>query len=178
MGGSEGRASEQGVRLDAQAALDYLRTHRSTEIDTSRIVLLGHSLGGAVAIDLAARGENWKKIAGLIVENTFLSIAKIIQYRVPGTAWVRPFLFSNWDSEVKIRELGAHSALPILFLCGDRDDTVPPQHMAQLYSIAKHGSLSSPKDHIEFFTLQGCGHTDTDTKARYFKRIAEFLQKI
>lgn len=91
--GSEGRPSEGGLRLDAQAALDYLHVRRAAEIDKSRIVLLGNSLGGAAAIDLASREGNQGKFSGLILENTFLNIARIIEHRVPGTAWVRRFLF-------------------------------------------------------------------------------------
>ena len=41
-----------GLRLDAQAAMEYLL--RCQDIDRRKIVLFGRSLGGAVAIDLAS----------------------------------------------------------------------------------------------------------------------------
>lgn len=52
-GVSDGEPTEDGLRLDAQAALDYLLQH--DDIDSTQIVAYGASLGGAVAIDLVAR---------------------------------------------------------------------------------------------------------------------------
>lgn len=52
-GVSDGEPTEEGLRLDAQAALDYLLQH--DDIDSTQIVAYGASLGGAVAIDLVAR---------------------------------------------------------------------------------------------------------------------------
>ena len=50
-GRSEGSPSEEGIYMDAQAALDFLLTRQ--DIATDKIVVFGRSLGGAVAIDLA-----------------------------------------------------------------------------------------------------------------------------
>ena len=52
-GRSEGTPSEEGLCMDAQAALDFLLTR--TDINTEKILVFGRSLGGAVAIDLATR---------------------------------------------------------------------------------------------------------------------------
>ena len=52
-GRSEGTPSEEGLCMDAQAALDFLLTRN--DINTEKIVVFGRSLGGAVAIDLATR---------------------------------------------------------------------------------------------------------------------------
>ncbi|KAK7450138.1 bem46 protein, variant [Stygiomarasmius scandens] len=52
-GHSEGRPSEKGLRRDAQAALDYVLTH--PDLSKKPIIIHGHSLGGAVAIDLVSR---------------------------------------------------------------------------------------------------------------------------
>ena len=52
-GRSEGSPSEEGLYMDAQAALDFLLTRQ--DIATDKIVVFGRSLGGAVAIDLATR---------------------------------------------------------------------------------------------------------------------------
>lgn len=80
---------------------------------------------------------------------------------------------------MRISELGADTALPILFLSGDRDGTVPPQHMTRLYSLAKSSSEPLlPRDHVRFSTIQGRGHTNTDDSPKYFKKIAEFLDAL
>lgn len=67
---SEGAPSEKGIKGDASLALDYIRSHPLLE-DT-KVVLYGQSLGGAVAINLAA--SNPERVNGLILENTFMSL--------------------------------------------------------------------------------------------------------
>ena len=81
-GKSEGTPMEDEICEDAECTLEYLFTRG--DIDTSRIVLFGVSLGGAVTIDLAYRLSKERKehpgrakrlpILGAIVENTFTSI--------------------------------------------------------------------------------------------------------
>ena len=61
--------------MDAEAAVDYL-LHRP-DIDRSRLILFGRSLGGAVAIYIASKAKYTKKLQCLIVENTFTSIPEI-----------------------------------------------------------------------------------------------------
>jgi len=50
-GESDGYPSQKGIQYDAQAALDHLAQRK--DIDTSRIVIFGRSLGGAVGAVLA-----------------------------------------------------------------------------------------------------------------------------
>ena len=52
-GRSEGSPSEEGIYMDAQAALDFLLTRE--DLATDKIIVFGRSLGGAVAVDLATR---------------------------------------------------------------------------------------------------------------------------
>ena len=55
---------------------DYLRQRPETK-DT-KFVIYGQSLGGAVAVNLVANNQEQGDMAGLILENTFLSIRKLI----------------------------------------------------------------------------------------------------
>jgi abhydrolase domain-containing protein 13 len=73
---STGVPDEQGLKTDAQTGLNYIRQRAETK-DT-RIVVYGQSLGGAVAIHLVANNQRHGDIRGLILENTFLSIRKLI----------------------------------------------------------------------------------------------------
>ena len=73
---STGVPNEKGLAIDAQTGLDYIRQH--SELSRNKIVVYGQSLGGAVGIGLTAKSENEDDIAGLILENTFLSIRKMI----------------------------------------------------------------------------------------------------
>lgn len=49
-GESEGNPDEDGLKVDAMAALDYVIHQRSDDVDEKRLFLFGRSLGGAVAI--------------------------------------------------------------------------------------------------------------------------------
>lgn len=59
-GMSEGKPNQRGLQLDAQAALDHLLSR--DDVDGNKVVVFGRSLGGAVAIHLAA--ENQDKVGG------------------------------------------------------------------------------------------------------------------
>ena len=81
---STGSPDEKGLQIDAQAGLDWIRKHEETRNDA--ILIYGQSLGGAVAIQLVANNQKQTDIKGLILENTFLSIRKMIpRYAAPRT---------------------------------------------------------------------------------------------
>jgi len=72
-GNSEGGPSEAGLKLDAEASLDFLLKHK--EINKNKIVIFGRSLGGAVALSMVGLQD---KISGFIVENTFTCIYDMV----------------------------------------------------------------------------------------------------
>lgn len=73
---STGTPDETGLTIDAQTGLDYIR--QRSELRDTKILIYGQSLGGAVAINLVAKNQKHGDIAGLILENTFTSIKKLI----------------------------------------------------------------------------------------------------
>ena len=90
-----------GFQLDSQASLSYLLSRK--DIDTSKIVIFGRSLGGAVAIDLASNELYLDKALALIVENTFTSIPGIAdQLVMNGISRLPYFCFRN---KVSCKEL-------------------------------------------------------------------------
>ncbi|XP_061338757.1 alpha/beta hydrolase domain-containing protein WAV2-like isoform X2 [Gastrolobium bilobum] len=82
-GASDGFPSQHGITKDAQAALDHLC--QRSDIDTSRIVVFGRSLGGAVGAVLTK--NNPDKVAALILENTFTSILDMAGVLLPFLKW-------------------------------------------------------------------------------------------
>lgn len=78
---STGSADETGLMIDAQTGYDYLRKRAETR--DHDIVIFGQSLGGAVAVRLAAKNQADNKLIGLVLENTFLSMRKLIPSYVP-----------------------------------------------------------------------------------------------
>lgn len=87
---STGVPDENGLKIDAQTGLDYIRERAETR-DT-QIIIYGQSLGGAVAINLVANNQDHGDIKGMILENTFLSIRKLI----PTYALAIPSLLNIW----------------------------------------------------------------------------------
>jgi fermentation-respiration switch protein FrsA (DUF1100 family) len=159
-GASEGRASEEGLYADARAGLAHLIDERG--IDPDRIVVFGRSLGGAVAVDLAQDRE----LAGVVLESTFSSISDVARGMLGGLgAWMAR---GKFDSLAKIPRVRA----PLLFFHGDRDEVIAHEYGRRLFDAAPE-----PK---AFETLSGAGHNDTVQVggARYFERIAEFIETV
>uniref|UniRef100_A0A0W0G9M5 Serine aminopeptidase S33 domain-containing protein n=1 Tax=Moniliophthora roreri TaxID=221103 RepID=A0A0W0G9M5_MONRR len=119
-----------GLQRDSQAALDFVLGQ--AELSKSPIVLHGHSLGGAVAIDLTQR--NPEKVHGLIVENTFLSIPAIVK-DIPGLRHLAIFIHQKWESYRRIERIPR--TIPILMFSGTEDEVVPAKQMQELWSIAQ-----------------------------------------
>lgn len=139
-GQSEGTPSEEGLYIDARAALTWLRGR--PEVDPTRIAYFGRSLGAAVALDLAIQSPP----RGLILETPFLSVRAMANRTLPGSGLL---LASRYDNLATIRRI----TVPILILHGDRDEIVPFAHGRRLFEQA-----SEPKT---FFTIKGATHNDT-----------------
>lgn len=156
-GESGGAASEQGLYRDADAAYRYLRQHRG--VPAERIVVFGHSLGSAVAIDLVSRTP----AAGLIVEGALTSAVHRGQELYPyiPVRWIARSRFSSID---KVPGM----TVPKLFLHATRDEVIPLAHGRRLFDAA-----AEPKTFVE---LDG-GHGDAFDldSARYFGSIAAFV---
>ncbi|CAK8682018.1 unnamed protein product [Clavelina lepadiformis] len=171
-GRSSGVPSEQGLYLDALAAVEYL--HSRTDIDLKKIVLHGHSLGGAVSIHLASRCE-WAKdrISAVIVENTFSSIpmvaSHLFQNSLPFLSLLPHFFFKNkFKSIEKVHDIN----VPALFICGDQDEIVPSEMSQMLYNTA-----GNPRS--AFVTIPGGTHNDTWCVSPLYQiSIVRFLNKV
>ena len=129
-GMSEGTPSQRGLIMDAEAALDYLLLRRDV-VDPSQIFLFGRSLGGAVALELAARRQD--QIRAIIVENTFTSIDDLVKHLSPAySKYMIRAMRNKWDSMQVIPKISR----PMLFLSGRADEIVPPWMMTALYKAA------------------------------------------
>lgn len=91
---STGMANERGLCADARATFDYLLTRH--DIDLNQICLFGRSLGGAVAIDLAADPEYSQRIMCVILENTFTNIPEMAAELIhPALKYLPLFCYKN-----------------------------------------------------------------------------------
>ena len=136
-----------------------------TEEEKNKIFVFGHSLGGAVAIDLVSK--NNEHVKGLIVENSFLSIPQVVSDNIPLLHPVASFIHQKLDSATAIEKV----TVPILFLSGLDDRIVPPAHMKKLEYFAK---LSN---YIEFKGYPDRNHNDTLLSNQCQIDVANFLLK-
>jgi len=125
-GRSEGRPSEANTYADAQAAWRHLTDHRGIAPD--RILLWGRSLGGAVAVELAARHAP----AGLVVESSFTSVPDLAAHAVPIWLPTRLLCRHVYDSAAKVAKL----TCPKLFIHSPEDDVIPFEYGERLFAAA------------------------------------------
>uniref|UniRef100_A0A7S3CTU1 Serine aminopeptidase S33 domain-containing protein n=1 Tax=Strombidium rassoulzadegani TaxID=1082188 RepID=A0A7S3CTU1_9SPIT len=130
-GNSEGTPSEDGLRLDAEATFEYALS-RSDIINPDRIFVFGRSLGGAVAIQLAVTKSAHLK--GIIVENTFTSIADMVDQLMPMVAMFKSLIQRLFYPSI---DRVPHVQCPILFVRGNKDEIVPHDHSQRLFAAAK-----------------------------------------
>jgi len=151
--------SEAQAYEDAQAAWQHLRL---LEPDPRRRFAYGHSLGGAVAIELATRNDD---IAGLIVESTFTSMADMAEAMGYANLPIALVLTQRFDSMGKIRTVRA----PVLFVHGTSDRFVPAEMSERLYAAAPE-----PK---RLLLVDGGNHSNAPAMAfeKYQAAVRDFL---
>ncbi|MGD2109318.1 MAG: alpha/beta hydrolase [Phycisphaerae bacterium] len=159
-GNSKGTPSEEGTYEDAGTAWRHLVETRGESPD--RIVVVGRSLGGAIAIELARR----KKPAALVVESTFTKIADVGQAHFPFIP-VRLLLRYRYDSIGKV----PHIECPKLFFHGNKDGLIDLSLGKKLYEAA-----AEPKRFIE--TPGGHNEAGFEYSPEYTKRMAAFLDEV
>jgi fermentation-respiration switch protein FrsA (DUF1100 family) len=128
-GESEGSfPSEKSVYEDAEVAWTYLVRQRG--IRAADLYIYGHSLGGAIAIELALHHP---ESAGLIVTSSFTSISDMANLKRPYTLFpVKLLLNQRFDSISKVGRL----KLPVLYIHGTADEVVPFAMGEQLFKAS------------------------------------------
>ena len=128
----DARPNETGFMRDARAALKQMLARE--DIDPARIIAFGRSIGGAVALSLAHdSGPGRGGIAAVIVENTFLSIGKMVDTIFPSLVPLKPLVLRlRWNSEAIIDRVEQ----PILFINGCSRRARPASHSHQLHKQA------------------------------------------
>ena len=154
--------SESQVYEDAQLAWDYLVKQRG--VNPNQIYIYGHSLGGAIAIDLAVRHP---EAAGLIVEGSFTSTRAMVDFQ-KGLFWLFPIdwlLTQRFDSLSKVDRL----QMPVLFIHGTADKVVPVEMSKKLFDAAPE-----PK---QLYIVPDGGHNNVAQigGAEYLQIVSQFL---
>ena len=138
-----GLPSEDSAVEDARAAWDWLGTREPA----APRYLFGHSLGGAIAVQVAAGRDD---VAGLIVEGTFTSIPDVFRTMEWGWLPIGPFITQRFDSLGRIDQVKA----PVLVVHGSDDRLIHPELGRALYERAP-----APK---RFVLVEGGSHFNTN----------------
>lgn len=150
--------SEKTIVADAEAAWSEL-VRRQPE--PRKRVIFGHSLGGAVAIELASRRHHGADYGAVIVESTFSSLADLAGSAAgplgPIAVWLSG---ERFDSVAKIGRIDG----PLLMLHGDHDNTVPVALGRKLRDAAPPG--------VRWVEVPGGSHSALHTDAPEIYRRA------
>ena len=160
-GRSEGKPFEKGLYLDARAAYEWWKRVRAG--GGSKLILIGESLGGVIAVDLASRVP----VDGIVLQSTFTTAWDMAKTVMP-IGLLQPLTGVTFDSASKIQRIGC----PKFFIHGNQDETVPFHLGRRLYDLAP-----PPK---EFYEVPGAGHNDLIEMAgsEYLNRLRSFLETI
>lgn len=153
--------TEAQVYEDGQAAWNYLTQER--KIPPSQIVIYGHSLGGAIAIDLAAKHP---EAAALIVQNSFTSMRDMT--RRFGIYWLLPvelLLEQRFESLEKIKTV----RMPVLIITGTEDLQIPTEMGRRLYAAAPELK--------QLIVIEGGGH-DNHLSQQHRQHVKQFIEQV
>jgi len=154
-GRSAGSPSEAAIAADFERFFDRLAAR--PDVDASRIVLLGRSVGVGAVMSLARR----RPPAALVLQSGFTSMAEMARgYLLPRALVRDPF-----DNLAALRA----GTAPVLILHGRHDTIVPVEHAHALAAAA------GPRAQLE---LLDCDHNDCppdDENDAFWERIRGFL---
>jgi fermentation-respiration switch protein FrsA (DUF1100 family) len=135
-GNSQGKPTEEGTYMDAQAAYNWLVNDKKNK--SEEIIIFGRSLGGSIGAHLAKK----VKAKGLVIESGFTSYADIGQKFYPYMP-VRPFARYGFKTSEYLKKVKC----PVLIIHSRNDEIVPFELGLRLYEQA----TKEPKDFIEIF---------------------------
>lgn len=158
--------SEAQIYEDIEIVWNYLVNQR--QINPKNILVYGHSLGGAIAIELATRHP---QMSGLIIKSSFTSIQNIVNYK--GGIYkffpVKLLLNQKFDSISKLRKLD----IPILLIHGTKDVLVPTYMSQELFAV-------TPVKIKDLYIVPDASHNNITAIAgdKYLHKINEFVNKL
>jgi uncharacterized protein len=161
-GASDGIAGdESGLYADGDAALAFLVNEK--KVRPEQIVLYGHSLGTAVAADVASRGQ----FGAVVLESGFSSASSVAAIALPWLPRSLHFLGKNrFESARKVAKIKS----PILIAHGDPDQTIPTSEAHLLFA-----SANEPR---KLLILPGAGHVPFASGGeQHLNQVEQFIRE-
>ena len=139
--------TEQSILADAEVAWRELTKRQP---NPKKRVIYGHSMGSAVAMDLASRLRSPSDYGGLVLESAFTSFDDVASTVGILGSLLNLFYPDSFDSIGKITQVQA----PLLMMHGRDDDTIPIELGERLFAAA------SPPKH--WLVMENARHSDLD----------------
>jgi fermentation-respiration switch protein FrsA (DUF1100 family) len=159
-GDSEGKPTEEGTYLDAEAAYNWLVNDKN--ISPDKIIIFGWSLGGSIAAHLAAKAD----CAALVLDSAFTNYADIAQkhfFFLP----VKLFAKYNYSTIDYVKSVHC----PVMVIHSRDDEIAPFRFGRKLFEEA-----GEPKKFVE--TASRHNDAFAENFGIYKKAWQEFLQSI
>ncbi|MCU0511992.1 MAG: alpha/beta fold hydrolase [Anaerolineae bacterium] len=181
-GASEGTVTTMGLLevRDVRAAFAFLQAQPG--IDPAQIVLLGHSMGGATALQAMAELPQARAV---ITDTAYTSVLAVTRDGITTRTGLPPLIFgevilslssvlagSDYFAVRPVDVIGSIAPRPVLLIHGTQDATIPVAHSQALYAAA-----GSPKD---LWLVPGGAHNDLYALAAgdYERRLLTFLDAL
>lgn len=154
---SEGEVDLAGAHEDAAAALEYLAVR--DDVDDDRIVVIGQSLGGAIALTTVARLRETVPVRAVVIDSAPSDFRGIAREKL-GSFWLTwpvqwPLSLTIPGEPEPLTAAAALEDVPILYLHGEADEIVPVHHSRRLAAATENASFVSVPDveHVQSMAL-------------------------
>ncbi|WP_425154763.1 alpha/beta hydrolase [Candidatus Palauibacter sp.] len=160
-GASEGKPSEEGLYADGRAAYRWLMDEKG--VDPGRLILLGNSLGSAVAAEVAIG----QPVAGVVLLGPFTDVPAIARHRIP---WL-PEWYLDWRSpRFDTLDRAQRIEVPALVGAGADDRVIPPGQSREVFE-----ALGGPGRWLE---IPGVGHNDIFSQQALWQELHRFTREV
>jgi uncharacterized protein len=143
----EGRPNPQTILENSECALEALLEQKRWELGADSLCILGHSLGGAAALQYSAKYA----VRKILVLSTFTTMDDMVraQIRVP----LGRLLRHRFDNIASLKTILSQNQVPeICILHGQADEIIPPKMRRALAQL--------DPSRIKFAEVPGAGHSD------------------
>jgi pimeloyl-ACP methyl ester carboxylesterase len=155
----QGQSGREGDGADARRIHDWTRSR--SDVEHSRIVAFGRSLGSGVAVRLASE----RPLAGMVLATPFDSLESVAKRHYP-FAPVSMLLRHRFDS----LDLAPRIGVPMLCIVAERDSIIPAEHAHRLHAAWKGDK--------RLVSIANAGHNDVSASPAFWREIGQFLSRI
>ena len=146
-----------------------------TALKRDRVVLLGHSLGGAVALQTAAEDD---RVVGVVAVESFSDLRTVAGERafyLPGLLVERAFRYAEEKgvfeaSSVSPVKAAARIKVPVYVIHGTEDDATSPEHSRRIYA-----ALAGPK---KLLLVEGARHAQSLARGEVWDTIEKWIDQV